>query len=50
MARYRKKQCRYCGKWITTNALGRASHLRACPGPKRPAFTLKPFVPPKEGA
>lgn len=28
---YRKRQCE-CGAWITTNALGRAAHRRACPG------------------
>jgi hypothetical protein len=29
--RYRKVQCA-CGAWVTTNALGRAAHKRACPG------------------
>jgi hypothetical protein len=27
--RYRKTQCPGCGAWVTTNALGRASHDRS---------------------
>jgi hypothetical protein len=32
VSRYRKVPCRHCGKYVTTNALGRSSHLKACPG------------------
>jgi hypothetical protein len=29
---YGKRPCRYCGRYITNNALGRASHQRNCKG------------------
>ncbi len=32
MSRFRKSECRGCGKMISRNALGRAAHARACPG------------------
>jgi hypothetical protein len=30
VAHYGKRPCRICGRMVTNNALGRASHERAC--------------------
>ena len=35
--RYRRKPCPRCRDLITTNALGRAAHLRFCDGTPKPA-------------
>jgi hypothetical protein len=40
-SRYRRKPCKLCGTYVTTNALGRASHMRHCPGrplPVKPKY------------
>ena len=31
-SRYHKRPCPSCGFMVTNNALGRAAHLRSCPG------------------
>ena len=41
--RYRRKPCPHCRDLITTNALGRAAHIRFCDGTPKP--DLKPLSP-----
>ena len=31
-SRYHRRPCPVCGFMLTNNALGRAAHLRSCPG------------------
>jgi hypothetical protein len=34
--RWRRKPCPHCRDLITTNALGRAAHIRFCTGERKP--------------
>ena len=39
--RFGKKACRMCGRMVTKNALGRASHEKSCHGRAAPTMRLK---------